>query len=142
MRTPSNKNYCVQALFFHKKLEKKKNCPIFAKQKYKCMVKSLRNTIKTLLIVSCLLVPTAVSAQDVQHSQIEMEQQQITVNVSDATLRVKNADGLVVEIFSLTGEKVFSQRIESSSKAIELSHLQRGFYIVKIGKYTRKIYLR
>lgn len=106
------------------------------------MVKSLRNTIKALLIVSCLLVPTAMSAQDVQHSQIEMEQQQITVNVSDATLRVKNADGLVVEIFSLTGEKVFSQRIESSSKAIELSHLQRGFYIVKIGKYTRKIYLR
>ena len=106
------------------------------------MAKSLHNILKVLLITSCLSAPSMVSAQDVQHSQIEMEQQQITVTVSDANLRVKNAEGLAIEIFSLTGEKVFSQRIESSSKSIELSHLQRGFYIVKIGKYTRKIYLR
>ncbi|MCH5175571.1 MAG: T9SS type A sorting domain-containing protein [Prevotellaceae bacterium] len=106
------------------------------------MVKSLRNTIKLLLITCCLYVPAIMSAQDVQNSQIETEQQQITVTVSDANLRVKNAEGLAIEIFSLTGEKVYSQRIESPSKSIELSHLQRGFYIVKIGKYTRKIYLR
>ena len=106
------------------------------------MVKLLHNTLKVLLITCCLSVPAMASAQDVQHSQIETEQQQITVTVSDATLRVKNAEGLAIEIFSLTGEKVFSQRIESSSKTIELSHLQRGFYIVKIGKYTRKVYLR
>lgn len=106
------------------------------------MIKALHNTIKVLLIVCCLFVPVAVSAQDVQNNQIEMEQQQITVTVSDANLRVKNAEGLVIEIFSLTGEKVYSQRIESGSKSIELAHLQRGFYIVKIGKYTRKIYLR
>lgn len=106
------------------------------------MAKSLHKTLKALLIVCCLSVPAMAAAQDVQHSQIEMEQQQITVTVSDANLRVKNAEGLVIEIFNLTGEKVYTQRIESSSKSIELSHLQRGFYIVKIGKYTRKIYLR
>lgn len=106
------------------------------------MVKSLRNTLKVLLIACSLSVPMKMSAQDVQNSQIELEQQQVTVVVSDANLRVKNAEGLAIEIFSLTGEKVFSQRIETSSKSIDLSHLQRGFYIVKVGKYTRKIYLR
>lgn len=106
------------------------------------MMKLLLNTLKVLLIVCCLSVPTMAAAQDVQQKQIEMEQQQVTVTVSDANLRVKNAEGLSVEIFSLTGEKIFSQRIESSSKSIDLSHLQRGFYIVKVGKYTRKIYLR
>lgn len=106
------------------------------------MVNSLHNIIKAFLITCCLSVPAMVSAQDVQNSQIETEQQQISVTVSDANLRVKNAEGLAIEIFSLTGEKVYSQRIESASKSIELSHLQRGFYIVKIGKYTRKIYLR
>lgn len=105
------------------------------------MIKSLHNILKAFLIACSLFVPMAMSAQDVQHNQIEMEQQ-ITVTVSDANLRVKNAEGLVIEIFSLTGEKVYSQRIESASKSIELSHLQRGFYIVKIGKYTRKIYIR
>ena len=106
------------------------------------MIKSLHNILKTFLIACSLFVPMAMSAQDVQHNQIEMELQQITVTVSDANLRVKNAEGLVIEIFSLTGEKVYSQRIESASKSIDLSHLQRGFYIVKIGKYTRKIYIR
>lgn len=105
------------------------------------MVKSLRNTLKVLLITCCMSMPAMAAAQDVQNT-IETEQQQITVTVSDANLRVKNAEGLAIEIFSLTGEKVYSQRIESASKSIELSHLQRGFYIVKIGKYTRKIYLR
>ena len=106
------------------------------------MVKSLRNILKALLISCCLSVPATASAQDVQHNQIETEQQQITITVSDANVRVKNAEGLAIEIFSLTGEKVYTQRIDSSSKSIDLSNLQRGFYIVKIGKYTRKIYLR
>lgn len=106
------------------------------------MVKTLLNTLKVLLIATCLTATASATAQEAQSSQIEAEQQQIAVTVSDATLRVKNAEGLAIEIFSLTGEKVYTQRIDSSSKAIELTHLQRGFYIVKIGKYTRKIYLR
>lgn len=105
------------------------------------MVKSLHNTLKALLIVGCLAAPTAMVAQDIQHNPIEMEQNPITVAVSESNLRVKNADGQVIEIFSLTGEKVYTQRIEGSSKSIDLSHLQRGYYIVKIGKFTRKIYL-
>lgn len=105
------------------------------------MVKSLHNTFKALLITGCLVTPTMVLAQDVQHTPIEIDQNPIAVNVSESNLRVKNADGLMIEIFSLTGEKVYTQRIEGVSKSIDLSHLQRGYYIVKIGKFTRKIYL-
>ena len=47
-----------------------------------------------------------------QQSQVEMEQNQITISVSGSNLRVKNADGLVLgRYFSLTGEKVYTQRI-------------------------------
>lgn len=107
------------------------------------MVKSLHNTLKVLLLMICLLMPAAVMAQDViQHSSVEMEQNQIVVSMSGTTLNIKNAEGLVIEIFSVTGEKVYTQRIESQSKNFELGHLQRGYYIVRIGKYTRKIYLR
>ena len=120
---------------------KKKSLYLHNKSKIR-MVKTLHNTLKVLLIATCLTATASATAQEAQSSQIEAEQQQIAVTVSDATLRVKNAEGLAIEIFSLTGEKVYTQRIDSSSKAIELTHLQRGFYIVKIGKYTRKIYLR
>ncbi len=105
------------------------------------MVKSLHNTFKVLLLMICLSMPAAMMAQDIQQSQVEMEQNQINISVSGSCIRVKNADGLVMEVFNLTGEKVFTQRIEGASKAVELGQMQRGYYIVKIGKFTRKIYL-
>ena len=105
------------------------------------MVKSLHNTFKVLLLMTCLSMPAAMMAQDIQQSQVEMEQNQINISVSGSCIRVKNADGLVMEVFNLTGEKVFTQRIEGASKAVELGQMQRGYYIVKIGKFTRKIYL-
>lgn len=105
------------------------------------MGKSLHNTLKVLLLMGCLSMPVAMMSQDVQHSQVEAEQNQIAVVADGINLRVKNADGMVLEVFSLTGEKVYTQRIEGASKSIDLANLQRGYYIVKIGKYTRKIYL-
>ncbi len=106
------------------------------------MAKSLHNTLKVLLLMVSMSMPIVMMAQDVQQSQIEMEQNQISISVSGSNLRIKNADGLVVEVFSLTGEKVYTSRIEGTSKSVDLGQLQRGYYIVKIGKFTRKIYLR
>lgn len=79
--------------------------------------------------------------EEMQDSQIEMEQNQVTISVSGSSIRVKNADGQTLEIYSLTGEKVYTQVIDSASKSFELSQLQRGYYIVKVGKFTRKVYL-
>lgn len=89
----------------------------------------------------CLSMPVSLMAQDVQQSQVEMEQNQISISLTGSSLRVKNAEGLVLEVFNLTGEKIYSQRIEGQAKSFELGQLQRGYYIVKVGKFTRKIYL-
>ena len=108
------------------------------------MAKSLLQISKLLLMVICLSsVPVTMMAEseEIQDSQIEMEQNQITITVSGSSIRVKNADGHTLEIYGITGEKVYSQVIDSSSKIFELSQLQRGYYIVKIGKFTRKVYL-
>ena len=92
-------------------------------------------------MVTCLSMPAMMVAQEAQQSPVEMEQNQTAIVVSGSNLRVKNAEGMVLEIFSLTGEKVYTQRIEGSSKSFDLANLQRGYYIIKIGKFTRKIYL-
>lgn len=105
------------------------------------MVRIIHYLYKVLLIIGCLIMPMSLMAQDVQTNPMEIEQSQVAVTVSGSNLRVKNADGLVVEIFNLTGEKVYTQRIEGSAKSFDLAHLQHGYYIVKIGTYTRKIYL-
>ena len=105
------------------------------------MVKSLHNALKVLLLMACMAAPATMIAQDVQQGQVEMEQNQIAISVNGFTIRVKNAEGFEVEVFSLTGEKVHTQHIDSPSKAVNLSQLQPGYYLVKIGKFTRKVYL-
>ena len=108
------------------------------------MVKSVLKISKVLLLMVCLSsVPATMLAEteEIQNSQIEMEQNQITITVSGSTIRVKNAEGQVLEVYSITGEKVYTQNIDSASKAFELGQLQRGYYLVKIGKFTRKVYL-
>ena len=108
------------------------------------MVKSVLKISKVLLLMVCLSsVPATMFAEteEIQNSQIEMEQNQISITVSGSTIRVKNAEGQVLEVYSITGEKVYTQNIESASKAFDLGQLQRGYYIVKIGKFTRKVYL-
>ncbi len=100
--------------------------------------------IKKLLILSLsfmlLSVPSAM-AQDIQKTQIENEQLPITVSVAGSTINVKNAQGLVMEVYDVTGKKLAAIRIESNDKTYELS-VPKGCYIIKIGKMARKVYLK
>jgi hypothetical protein len=60
--------------------------------------------------------------------------------VSGKDLVIKNAtNGSTVEIFSALGAKVQTAVIENGK--IELNNLQRGMYIVRVGKQTQKILL-
>ena len=88
-------------------------------------------------------VPATMFAEteEIQNSQIEMEQNPISITVSGSTIRVKNAEGQVLEVYSITGDKIYTQNIDSASKTFEFGQFQRGVYIVKIGKFTRKVYL-
>lgn len=61
---------------------------------------------------------------------------QITLNGQN--LRVRGAAGENVEIYNVTGVRVTTKRLESNDQTIQLG-LSRGCYIVKIGKFVRKI---
>lgn len=68
---------------------------------------------------------------------IEMDQQaQISVNGSQ--IRVTGAQGQILEIYNVAGVRILSQRIDSYDKTIDLN-LNKGCYIVKVGKTARKI---
>lgn len=79
--------------------------------------------------------------QEAEYSVIDNETQAITATVEDNILHVKNAEGMIVEIYSITGEKVYSTRVDSVNKSIDLQGVKKGCYIIRIGKYTRKIYI-
>lgn len=60
------------------------------------------------------------------------------ISISGNVLRVIGAAGQNVEIFNVTGVRVFSRRVDSNDQNFQLS-LGRGCYIVKVGKIVRKV---
>lgn len=63
---------------------------------------------------------------------------QVGITYSNGVLHVTGANGLVVSVFNIVGQKVFESKIEGNDKRIELS-LPANCYIVKVGTLARKI---
>jgi len=61
---------------------------------------------------------------------------QITLNGQN--LRVRGAAGMNIEIYNVTGVRVATKRVESNDQTLQLG-LSRGCYIIKIGRFVRKI---
>lgn len=80
-------------------------------------------------------------AQDIQRTTIEQEQKEVVITVSESNVHIKNADKAVMEVYNMAGVKIASYRVDSPEKTIELGHLPKGCYILKIGKVARKVYL-
>lgn len=53
-------------------------------------------------------------------------------------VRINGASGEVLEVFNLTGTKVFEMRIDGADKTIALK-LPKGCYILKVKDTVRKI---
>lgn len=106
------------------------------------MKKAIHYIIISVILSLVMCAPASAMTDDFQRTQVEMEQNAISISISETTLYVKNAEHMVLEVFSITGQKVVTARIDSASKAFELDNLSRGWYIVRIGKFTRKFYIK
>ena len=83
-------------------------------------------------------VPLSVAAAQMELGVLEQVDDQPGVTVNDRTVYITSAQGETLEVFSLTGKRVASFRIESPSQRIELN-VSKGCYILKVGKVVRKI---
>ena len=63
---------------------------------------------------------------------------EITIQVKGNHVRVLQAAGQTLRIYDVAGNEVETVRIDSNDKTIDLT-LQRGCYIVKVGKKAQKI---
>lgn len=88
----------------------------------------------TLAMASAPLTIMAEPASD----GIEMSVSGISLSIKDGNVHIVGANGEVMEIFNLTGAKVATVRIDSNDKTFALN-LQKGCYLIKVGKIVRKI---
>jgi hypothetical protein len=93
-------------------------------------------TLMLMLSAPVLAVPVMMELMAVE--QIDSE---VTMVVEGNTVTINGAEGLVLEIISLTGRKVAQYEINSPSQRIELN-LTKGCYVFKIGKVVRKVAIR
>ncbi|MBO1362760.1 T9SS C-terminal target domain-containing protein [Prevotella sp. A2931] len=95
----------------------------------------------TFLLLVLLGIPVGSWAETVGEPLEQLRQPEIEISVEGGTLRVLNAVGQKLYVYNVTGVLVKTCVIDSPDKRIDLA-LGRGCYIVKVGTFARKIYLR
>lgn len=92
-----------------------------------------------IIAISMLLLgasPYLAYAQADENIEVEMDA--ITLTIQGNKAHITNADGKNLEIYNLTGVRVARIRIDSNDKQLSLN-LDRGCYIMKVGKVVRKV---
>jgi hypothetical protein len=95
------------------------------------------------MAVSMMLsVPVLVKAAEAEMLQTEQTlDDDITISVNGQWVTITGAQGLTLEVVSLTGRQIKTIKIESPAQRIELN-IPKGCYILKIGKVVRKVAVR
>ena len=101
---------------------------------------------KSLLIFSIILSlifawPSMMTAIPVAPGIEEFVDEEVTITVKGQTVMVNGAQGQTLEVISLTGRCIMTEKIESPAQKIELN-IPKGCYILKIGKVVRKVSVR
>jgi hypothetical protein len=101
--------------------------------------------VKKILFISLfsamvLCVPFTAQAETMK-ATIENDLQSVTMTVNESSVHITGANGMTLQIFNITGVSIGQYKIDSADKHIELN-LQKGCYILKVGKVVRKISIR
>lgn len=91
----------------------------------------------TAMGLSTPMVATANASIEINEPEI----QNVTITVTESTIRVTGASGQMLFVYNLAGVRVASIKIDSSDKHYDLN-LQKGCYIVQVGKVVRKVAIR
>ena len=106
------------------------------------MLMMKRLLILSLAVSMMLSVPVLVKAAEAEMLQTEQTlDDDITISVNGQWVTVNGAQGLTLEVVSLTGRQIKTIKIESPAQRIELN-IPKGCYILKIGKVVRKVAVR
>lgn len=100
-----------------------------------------RCLLSIFLFAAITLITPAVASTDISVEMSVPEHQDITITVTEASIRVTGAGGQMLFVYNLAGVRVVGVKIESSDKHFDLN-LPKGCYIVQVGKVARKIAIR
>ena len=94
------------------------------------------------ILFFAVLVPIAAENISVASgNNIEQTETTPKYYVNGQNVRIQNGNGKTLEVYNILGIRILSFRIDSEDKTLNLN-LQKGVYILKLGKFVRKVSLR
>lgn len=97
-------------------------------------------SLAALLMISVPAVSMAEPMIEIMDMN-DIDTQGITISVNQNVLHVSGAAGQVLLVYNVTGVCVMTVKVDGDEKHYDLN-LQKGCYIVKVGKVVRKISIR
>lgn len=97
-------------------------------------------SLAALLMISVPAVSLAEPMIEIMDMN-DIDTQGITISVNQNVLHVSGAAGQVLLVYNVTGVCVMTVKVDGDEKHYDLN-LQKGCYIVKVGKVVRKISIR
>lgn len=104
----------------------------------------IKNILKLSLSVVLLLgAPAMMIAEPMIEITefVDLDPQGLSISIEGRVLHVSGAAGQTIQIYNVTGVCVMNARVDGDEKHYDLN-LQKGCYIVKVGKVVRKISIR
>ncbi len=92
----------------------------------------------TMMLALPVVPALAVSTESQQVSLAGPDVQEVNVTVSGSNLRVTGAAKMTMKIYYVTGTQAASYAIESDDQLVS-TDLAKGIYVVKVGKFVRKL---
>ena len=102
--------------------------------------------MKRLLVyafsMAILMIPASMlkASERADYTIEQTIDEEITIAINGQSVTISGAQGQTLEVISLTGRKVMTVKIESPAQRIDLN-VPKGCYILKIGKFVRKVSL-
>lgn len=97
-------------------------------------------SLAALLMISVPAVSIAEPMIEIMDMN-DIDPQGVTISVNQNVLHVSGAAGQVLQVYNVTGVCVMTVKVDGDEKHYDLN-LQKGCYIVKVGKVVRKISIR
>lgn len=95
-------------------------------------------TLLTFIAAACMTPALqATASARVEISDMDV-QQQIRIEQKGNAVVIYNAAGKVAHIYNLIGVEIMTVKIDAAEKRIDLSHLKKGIYPVKVDKVSKK----
>lgn len=91
-----------------------------------------------ILALAALMMGAPALAMAEPDREPETELNAVSVTINGTSVHVSGAQGMDLLVYNLAGVKIATIHIDSNDKTFNVN-LQKGCYIVKVGKVARKI---